>query len=92
LPNTPRQSQLSFFNLGIVKENKKEILKISAIATVGSLMAAAVPLIYGKLFDSALIPNSSITFNKFSFNPNSSNFILLENVKFISIKYRKSGF
>lgn len=54
-------SPINKFILRILKEHKREVIKISIIATVGSLLAIAVPFIYGKLFDLAVIPSTSFT-------------------------------
>jgi ABC-type multidrug transport system fused ATPase/permease subunit len=50
------------FIFNLLKENKKEILKISLIALVSSALSITIPLIYGKLFDAATIPNTPTTF------------------------------
>ncbi len=49
------------FILNILKENKKEIIIISVVATIGSFLSVIIPYIYGKLFDLAIIPNTSMT-------------------------------
>jgi len=43
----------------ILKENKKDVIIISFVATIGSLLSVVVPYIYGRLFDLAIIPNTS---------------------------------
>ena len=55
-------SDVNKFIFEIVKKNKKDIIRILIVATIGSLIATGVPLIYGKLFDLAIIPNSSLNF------------------------------
>ncbi|MAH03502.1 hypothetical protein CMI39_01805 [Candidatus Pacearchaeota archaeon] len=49
------------FFLDMSKAHKKELTIIIAIATFGSVLTAFVPYIYGRLFDLALIPNTTIT-------------------------------
>ncbi len=49
------------FILKILKENKKEVIIISIVATIGALLSVIVPYIYGRLFDLAIIPNTTIT-------------------------------
>ena len=48
-----------FFDLS--KGHKKELTKVIAIATFGSMLTVFVPFIYGKIFDLALIPNTTIS-------------------------------
>src|SRR5271157_6468632 len=50
------------FIFDVFKNYKKEIWFIVIISVIGSLISAAIPFIYGKLFDSATIPNTSVTF------------------------------
>ncbi len=52
---------ISKFVLNILKENKKRLIWIIAIATFGSLLAATIPLVYGKLFDLAVIPQTALS-------------------------------
>lgn len=49
------------FIFDLLKEYKKEFITIIAIATLGSILNVFVPYIYGRLFDLALIPNTTIT-------------------------------
>ncbi|MCK5321336.1 ABC transporter ATP-binding protein [Candidatus Pacearchaeota archaeon] len=49
------------FFLDLLKTHKKELAIIIIIATVGSILNVFVPYIYGRLFDLALIPNTTIT-------------------------------
>lgn len=49
------------FFLNMSKTHKKKLMKIIAIATFGSVLTAFIPFIYGKLFDLAIIPNTTIT-------------------------------
>ncbi len=49
------------FILRILNENKKGVIIISAIATIGSLLSVAIPYIYGRLFDLAIIKSTTIT-------------------------------
>ncbi len=51
---------VSKFVLDILKENKKRLIWIIAIATFGSLLAVAIPLVYGKLFDLATLPQTAL--------------------------------
>lgn len=53
-------SKLKKFFLGIIKDNKKEISRAMTILTIGSIVATAIPFIYGMLFDLALIQDTSI--------------------------------
>lgn len=48
------------FILDALKENKKKLIIITLIASAGSILAVAVPYIYGRLFDLALVSNTSI--------------------------------
>jgi len=48
------------FVLKIFNENRKDILTILIVATLGSLIATMVPYVYGRLFDMAIVPNSNI--------------------------------
>ncbi len=49
------------FILKILKEHKKDVIIISGITTISSLLSVAIPYIYGKLFDLAIIPNTQLT-------------------------------
>ncbi|MGC8885010.1 MAG: ABC transporter ATP-binding protein [Candidatus Nanoarchaeia archaeon] len=49
------------FALGKFKPYKKELAIIATIATFGALLATAVPYIYGRLFDAALLPATPLT-------------------------------
>ncbi len=49
------------FILNLLKENKKEVTTILVVATIGSFLSIVIPYIYGKLFDLAIIPNTSLT-------------------------------
>ena len=49
------------FIIGILKKNKKDVIIISLIATLSSLLSVAVPYIYGRLFDLSIIPNTQLT-------------------------------
>lgn len=53
-------NSINKYILRIIKENKKEVIIISIIATIGSLLSVAIPYIYGRLFDLAVIPNTSL--------------------------------
>ncbi len=55
------ESSVRRFFFDLLREYKKEFLTIIAIATFGSVLTVFVPYIYGKLFDLALIPNTTIT-------------------------------
>lgn len=48
------------FILDMFKANKKELLVIISIATFGAILAVIVPYIYGKLFDLAIVPETSL--------------------------------
>lgn len=54
-------SEVKKFVLNILKENKKKLIIITIIATFGSILAVTIPYIYGRLFDLALIPQTSLT-------------------------------
>jgi ABC-type multidrug transport system fused ATPase/permease subunit len=54
-------SFVSRFILNVLKENKKEAITITIVATIGSLLSVAIPYVYGKLFDLAVIPNTTLT-------------------------------
>jgi len=56
-----KESSVKRFFLDLSKTHKKELVKIIAIATFGSVLTAFVPYIYGRLFDLALIPNTTTT-------------------------------
>ena len=56
-----KDSSVRDFFLDLSKTHKKELVIIIAIATFGSILTAFVPYIYGRLFDLALIPNTTIT-------------------------------
>lgn len=56
-----REQSVKRFFLDLSKPHKKELITIIAIATFGSVLTVFVPYIYGKLFDLALIPNTTIT-------------------------------
>ncbi len=56
-----KASSVSRFFFNMSKGHKKELRKIIAIATFGSILTAIVPYLYGRLFDLALIPNTTIT-------------------------------
>ncbi len=56
-----KESSVKKFFLDMSKEHKKELTVIIAIAAFGSILTAFVPYLYGKLFDLALIPNTTIT-------------------------------
>jgi len=57
-----KMSSINKFIIKKLKENKKEVITISLIATIGSVLSVATPYIYGKLFDLAIIPNTALTF------------------------------
>lgn len=50
------------FIIDIFKNYKKEISFIVIISVLGSLITAAIPYLYGRLFNLAIIPNTSLTF------------------------------
>ncbi len=49
------------FIIDMFKSHKKQLVIITIIASIGSLFAVVIPYIYGRLFDLALIPNTTIT-------------------------------
>jgi ATP-binding cassette, subfamily B, bacterial len=53
-------SFLNKFILKVLKENKRDVIIISIVATIGSLLSVAIPYIYGRLFDLAVIPNTPL--------------------------------
>ena len=55
-------SEVNKFIFDLARRNKRNIIWILSVAMIGSLIASGVPLIYGKLFDLAIIPNSSLNF------------------------------
>ena len=57
-----KESSVKKFFLDMSKAHKRELAIIIAIATFGSVLTAFVPYIYGRLFDLALIPNTTTTF------------------------------
>ncbi|MBU3940808.1 MAG: ABC transporter ATP-binding protein/permease, partial [Nanoarchaeota archaeon] len=59
-PKKAKNSVTKFF-LDLSKSHKKELIKIITIATLGSVLTVFVPYIYGRLFDLALIPNTTVT-------------------------------
>jgi ABC-type multidrug transport system fused ATPase/permease subunit len=56
-----RGTSVKKFFLDMFKTHKKEAIIIIVIATFGSILTAFIPYIYGKLFDLALIPNTTVT-------------------------------
>jgi len=55
------ESSVRKFFLSLSKEHKKELIIIIAIAAFGSVLTVFVPYIYGRLFDLAIIPNTTTT-------------------------------
>ena len=51
---------LKFF-FGLFRDYKQELSSMIAIAAFGSILAAFVPYIYGRMFDLALIPNTTVS-------------------------------
>ncbi len=49
------------FIFDMFKTHKRELIIITIIASLGSMFAVVVPYIYGRLFDLALIPNTTIS-------------------------------
>ncbi|MDP3987145.1 MAG: hypothetical protein Q8P81_02875, partial [Nanoarchaeota archaeon] len=47
------------FVIGMFKANRQELTKIILVATLGALFAVVIPYIYGRVFDLAIIPESS---------------------------------
>ena len=50
------------FFLNLLKGHRKSITIMIAVSVCGSIMTAFVPYIYGRLFDMAIVPNTSLTF------------------------------
>jgi len=48
------------FVLDMFKRNKRQLNLIILVATTGALLATIIPYIYGRLFDLAIIPGSSV--------------------------------
>jgi len=59
--NKKTSREVWYFLKGLLGGYKKELSKIIFIAVLGSLLTVVVPFIYGKLFDLALVPNTTIT-------------------------------
>ena len=55
-----KESTVRQFLFNLLKDYKKELVIIVAIATLGSVLTVFIPYIYGRLFDLALIPNTTI--------------------------------
>lgn len=55
------KEKTSRFFLSLFKDYKKELFLVIAIATFGSILASFVPYIYGKMFDLAIIPNTTVS-------------------------------
>src|SRR3989344_4085618 len=53
------ESSVRKFFLSLSKEHKKELMIVIAIAAFGSVLTVFVPYIYGRLFDLAIIPNTT---------------------------------
>ncbi|RMD67010.1 ABC transporter ATP-binding protein, partial [Candidatus Pacearchaeota archaeon] len=49
------------FVLDMIREHRREMLVIVAIATVGAVLATIVPYVYGKLFDLAQVPSTPVS-------------------------------
>lgn len=47
------------FVVDLLKRNRKELRMIILVATLGSILTVIAPYVYGRLFDLAVIPNSS---------------------------------
>jgi len=55
------ESSVGRFFLDLSKVHKRELTIIIGIATFGSLLTVFVPYIYGRLFDLAVIPNTTVS-------------------------------
>src|SRR3989344_5076878 len=53
------ESSIRSFFLDLSKEHKKELAFVIFVATFGSILTAFVPYIYGRLFDLAVVPNTT---------------------------------
>ncbi len=60
--NKKKDTSVRKFFIKLITEHKKEFFMIVSIATLGSVLSAIIPYIYGKLFDLAIIPSTKITF------------------------------
>ena len=49
------------FIIDIFKNYKKEIYFITIVSLIGAIISTAIPYVYGRLFDLAIIPNTTIT-------------------------------
>ena len=47
------------FVLDMLEKNRKPLIKIITVATIGALLTVITPYVYGKLFDLAIIPNTT---------------------------------
>lgn len=54
-------NSITYFILKILKEHKRDVIIISVVATIGSLLSVGIPYLYGRLFDLAIIPNTELT-------------------------------
>ena len=52
--------QTTRFVLDIFKGNRKQLLRIIIVATIGALFIVATPYIYGRLFDLAIVPDTGL--------------------------------
>jgi ABC-type multidrug transport system fused ATPase/permease subunit len=55
------ESSITGFIFNLSKTYKKELIILITIATFGSVLTVFIPYIYGRLFDFAIIPNTTIT-------------------------------
>lgn len=55
------ERELRNFLFGLFKENKKDLRKIIFIATLGSILSAFIPFIYGRIFDLSLVPDTTVS-------------------------------
>lgn len=55
-----KNSAKDFF-VNLLRDDKKELRIIISIATLGAVLSVFIPYIYGRLFDLALIPNTTIS-------------------------------
>lgn len=50
------------FVLDLLKRNKKELKIIVSVATLGAVFTVLTPYVYGRLFDGAIVPDTTLSF------------------------------
>ncbi|MEK6760849.1 MAG: ABC transporter ATP-binding protein [Nanoarchaeota archaeon] len=53
-------SEVNKFIFDLVRKNREKFVLILAVALIGSLLTSFTPFVYGRLFDLAVVPNSSL--------------------------------